>query len=93
MPSANVCGSSWDCFLLLSIGAVSVDFICIGLYEISHNVAKAALAAAFFANFFDGPETNDRNQIEISKKCKLTQALRTGSFKFLVIYSGHHFET
>lgn len=56
MQSANVCGSSYDCFLLLSSGAISLDFICIGLYEISHKVAKAALAAAFFANFFDGPK-------------------------------------
>lgn len=64
MPSAKVCGSSYDCFLLLSIGAVSVDFICIGLYEISHNVAKAALAAAFFASFFDGPTIQSAHQFD-----------------------------
>lgn len=66
MQSANVCGSSCDCFLLFSICAVSIDFICIGLNDISRNVANAALAAAFFANFFDGPNNNKFGR----KNCK-----------------------
>lgn len=31
------------------------DFCVIGLYEMSQREASAAFAAAFFANFFDGP--------------------------------------
>lgn len=65
MQSANVCGNSCDCFLLLSIGAASIDFICIGLNEMSRKAASAALAAAFFANFFDGPVTNEMSRLSM----------------------------
>lgn len=57
MASANGCGNSYACFLSLSIGAFSIGALnCIGLYDISQSVASADFAAAFLANFFDGPE-------------------------------------
>lgn len=62
--SANNCGNSNVMFWSHSIFKVSAKFMlgctcCIGLYEILHNAANAALAAAFLANFFDEPnETN-----------------------------------
>lgn len=56
MASANGCGNSYVCFLSLSMGAFSVGVLnCMGLYDISQSILNADFAAAFLANFFDGP--------------------------------------
>lgn len=57
MASAKVCGSSNDSFLSFVEYASLAGSACIGLYEISHRAASAALAAAFLANFLEGPVT------------------------------------
>lgn len=62
MVSACICGNSMD-EVLSSMGKGTFFCGCIiGLYEMLHSDASAALAAAFFASFFEGPTKKKAKQ-------------------------------
>lgn len=82
MVSAWIWGSSMDDDLS-SMG--SGTFFCgttMGLYEMLHSEAKAALAAAFLANFLEGPGSG--REILITGTCRNSKTLYLSKYTYSI---------
>lgn len=106
MTSANVCGSSTFEFIFLGSPLLASSFESVsmafpgtnnpfwlsGLKEISQSDAKAALAAAFFDSFLEGPEEVENNLILKYSQNPLRCLSLTSTLKLTSVHCDHRLE-